>query len=204
MAKQSEPEGGNNVVILSKDTKYLPEKEEGKQESFSDSDYSSALICYQKHHHLSIPDFLTELSSSLSTEQYLDLEYDYFALFRRIWRLLSAIQTATLPLLQHHLDSTTVNMLSSTEGIPTIPSVITLIACDLRKALNMLALKNWSGADDGALRAAADVMRGFIDRALGRMKAGVEIDETRQALGEIESIRAVTGAVRVDGDVEDG
>ena len=65
------------------------------------------------------------------------------------------------------------------------------------------------------MRAAADVMSGFTeregaieaerhDRALGRMKAGVEIDkETRRALGEIESIRAVTGAVRVDEDVED-
>jgi hypothetical protein len=80
----------------------------------------------------------------------------------------------------------------------------------------MLALKNWGGADDGALKAAADVMRGFIDRegaveaerydrALEKMNADVEIDEeTRRALDEIESIRAVTGAVRVDGDAEDG
>jgi hypothetical protein len=216
VVKQSETEGENNAVVLSKGTKYLPEKEEDDQESLSDPDYSSALTRYQRHHHLSIPDFLTELSSGLSTEQHLDLEYDYFALFRRVWRLLSAIQTATLPLLQHYLDSTTVDMLSSTEGVPMIPGVIMLMACDPREAPNMLALKNWGGADDGALRAAADVMRGFIegegaveaerhDRALGRMNAGVEIDEeTRRALDDIESIRAVTGAVSVDGDAEDG
>jgi len=62
-----------------------------------------------------------------------------------------------------------------------IPGVIMLMACDPRKAPNMLAFKNWGGADDGALRAAADVMSGFIgregaieaerhDRAVGRMK----------------------------------
>ena len=218
VVKRSEPEGENNVVVLSKDTKYLSEKEKDDQESLSGPDYSSVQTRYQKHHHLSIQDFLTELSSGLSTEQHLDLEYDYFALFRRVWRLLSAIQTATLPLLQHHLDSTTVDMLSSTEGVPMIPGVIMLMACDPREAPNMLALKNWGEADDGALKAAADVMRGFIDRegaveaerydrALEKMNADVEIDEeTRRALDEIESIRAVTGAVRVDGDgdAEDG
>jgi hypothetical protein len=214
VVKQSEPEGENNVVVLSKNTQELPQKEDD-QESPPDPDNSTALTRYQKQHHLSIPDFLTELSSGLSTEQHLDLEYDYFALFRRVWRLLSAIQTATLPLLQHQLDSTTVEMLSSTEGVPMVPGVIMLMACDPREAPNMLALKDWGGADDGALRAAADVMRGFIeregaveaerhDRALGRMNAGVEIDEeTRRALDEIESIRAVTGAVRVDRDADD-
>jgi hypothetical protein len=214
MVGQSEPEGGSHVVALSKDTKALPEKED-EQENLSDPDYSSALTRYQKHHQLSIPDFLTELSSGLSTEQHLDLEYDYFAFFRRVWRLLSAIQTATIPLLQPYIDSTTGDMLSSTEGVPMVPGIIMLMACDPHEAPNMLALKNWGGADDGALRAAADVMRGFIeregaveaerhDRALERMNAGIEIDEeTRRALDEIESIRDMTGAVRVDSDEED-
>jgi len=43
VVKQSEPEGENNVVVLSKDSKYLLEKEEDEQESLSDPNYSSAL-----------------------------------------------------------------------------------------------------------------------------------------------------------------
>ena len=52
MAEKSEPEEGNNAVVLLKDTKELPEREDD-QEILSDPDYSSVLPRYQKHHQLS-------------------------------------------------------------------------------------------------------------------------------------------------------
>ena len=173
----------------------------------------SAIVRWQKHHQLSILDFLSELSEGLNDE-HLDLEYDYFGLFRRVWKLLEAIQTATMPLLQEMLDEHMTSMMASEEGVSMVPGVIMLMASDPRNALNLVVLKNWIGSDDSALKVVAHVMKDFMERegsveaerqgkVLEKRHAEPEIDaETKKALDEIESIRAVTGAVPIEDEYQ--
>jgi hypothetical protein len=216
LTQQSEPEEDEDAKALAKASGELPEKGDDQasnipddQEDHREAD-QSAIVRWHKHHQLSVLDFLTELSEGLNDE-HLDLQYDYFGLFRRVWQLLEAIQTATLPLLNEKLDETTAGMMATKEGAPMVPGLIMLMACDPRNAPNMIALKN-NGADDRALKAAADVMREFIERE-GSVEADRELEvrerinaepnideETRKALDEIQSIRAVIGAVPIEDD----
>ena len=191
------------------------EEEEGEEEDNREPD-QSAIVRWQKHRQLSILDFLTELSEGLNDED-LDLQYDYFALFRRVWRLLEAIQAATMPILHDMLDEHTASMMATKDGVSMIPGVIMLMASDPRNAPNLVVLKDWVGADDRALRIAADVVRDFVqkggegsveaerqDRVLRERRGRVEFDtETRKALDEIESIRVVLGAVQIEDGLED-
>ena len=198
---QDGEEGGQDAASTT------PNEEEEEQEEREPD--QAAIVRWQKHRQLSILDFLTELSEGLNNE-HLDLQYDYFALFRRVWRLLEAIQTATMPILNELLEEHTAGMMATKEGATMIPGIIMLTASDPRNAPNLVVLKNWIGSDDRALRVAADVMREFVqgegsveaqrqDEVLRERRARVEMDpETRKALDEIERIRVVLGAVHVE------
>ena len=212
-AKQAEP--GENESATDHTNGTAADAAEGKEEAeddnaSTDQDVNREAITRRWHalHQLSIQDFLTELSTGLHSE-HPSLSYDYFSFFRRVWSLLESIQAKTQLLLQERLDEYTIETLCTrTEGITMVPGVAMLMACDPRKAPNMLPLTNWQNADDTVLRAAAEVMREFVERegaveaereaeVLQRQQeAGGKFDEeTTRALDEIKSIRDVTGAV---------
>jgi hypothetical protein len=215
VTQQSRNKEDEDAKVPPRYSEELQEKEDGQASTTSDEQEDrrepdqSALVRWHKHHQLSIQDLLTELSDGLC-EEHLDLQYDYFGLFRRVWQLLEAIQSATMPLLEEKLDETTAGMMATREGVPMVPAMIMLMACDPREAPNIIALKNWLDADDGALKLAADLMKDFVERegsveaeregeVQARTHAEPNIDpETARALDEIKSIRAVTGAVPID------
>lgn len=134
----------------------------------------SAMVRWEKHRQLSIFQFLEELSEGLERES-LDLRFDCFSFHRRAYRLLEAIQDATTPMIHRALDAHTAAAVASEEGVPLVPGMIMHMACDPRNAPNMVALKNWIDADDSALKAAAEVMKKFIEEE-GSVEADREIE----------------------------
>ena len=178
-----------------------------KEEPGKPADHS-AHVRWKKHRQLSLFQFLEELSEGLNDE-FLHLQFDYFGFHCRTWRLLEAIQAAVLPILNKKLDDNVFAMAACADGVTIIPGIIMNLACDARNAPNMEALSGAMDTDDEALKAAADVMKEFIERegaveterqmeTLMQQQADHKIDaETRRALDAIESIRAATGAVPV-------
>lgn len=118
---------------------------------------------WKRHHKISIVCFLEEFKYALDAEQ-LDLEFDYFAFHRSTWGLLEEIQSAALPLIQSNLNEIVSTMANSEEGTTICPGLIMHMACDPRKAPNMIALKDWVRIDDTGLKAAAEIMGQFIER----------------------------------------
>jgi hypothetical protein len=109
----------------------------------------SAIVRWHKQRQLSIQEFLSELSKGLQGE-HLDFQYDLLrALSTRLAALGGHIGRHDAPLLEEKLDETTAGMMAAQEGVPMVPAMIMLMACDPRKAPNIIALKNWLDADDG-------------------------------------------------------
>lgn len=113
-----------------------------------------------------VDEFLDILRDSLEDEV-LDIQFDYFALFRSAMSLMLQLQQALIPLMYDELveitDDRVRKVVTTPEGaVCVIPHVAMLKACNPLEASNIMALKRVLIVDTRPLRAAGKVMRPWI------------------------------------------
>lgn len=130
--------------------------------------------------------FLTELASAVQDE-HLDLQFDYFSFHRQTRTLLEKIHGACIDYSRDWIQEERWDMLDGPEAPMLIPGIIMLAACDPKKAMNLYALKSDMLVDTRGLKAAAEIMKEFIDRE-GATYSNKELSmlDLRQKMGERE------------------
>jgi hypothetical protein len=157
--------------------------------------------------------FLYVLTAALEAE-HLDLQFDYFSFHRQTRLLLEQIHTACYDYGKTWIKEEMWEALAGPEGPFIMPGVIMLAASSPAKAQNLYALKDTAVIDTRGLKAAAAVMKEFIERE-GAVYSDKELSQLdlRQKMGEREhgddwettvdellANAGLTGAVgRVDG-----
>lgn len=141
------------------------EEEEG-EEYVSGNARSRTIERWEKEKTLPVDEFLDILRDSLEDEV-LDIQFDYFALFRSAMSLMLQLQQALIPLMYDELveitDDRVRKVVTTPEGaVCVIPHVAMLKACNPLEASNIMALKRVLIVDTRPLRAAGKVMRPWI------------------------------------------
>ena len=111
---------------------------------------------------LRLEDFVDYLAEALQLEatQY---QFDYFALHRRTWAMLKEVKEKIRPIVIKTFNDMIMKKYDSDFGVVMLPSIITVMACDITKSPNLFHVKRSVRVDVEPLKITAAEMERLID-----------------------------------------
>ncbi|KPI43928.1 uncharacterized protein AB675_6186 [Cyphellophora attinorum] len=165
-----------------------PNTDDDQEGSEDDADdiHDSTLMQWNDTRTVPSVGFLEELAAALQAE-HLDLQFDYFSFHRQTRSLLEQIHTACYDYGKDWIKEEFWEAMAGPEGAMMMPGVIMLAASSPAKSQNLYALKDVAVVDTRGLKAAAVVMKEFIERE-GAAYSEKELSQLdlRQKMGERE------------------
>ncbi|KAF7511437.1 hypothetical protein GJ744_004626 [Endocarpon pusillum] len=115
---------------------------------------------------LRLEDFVEYLAEALQLEatQY---QFDYFGLYRRVWALLKSIKEKIRPIVVKTFNEMIMKKYDSDSGVVMLPSIVTVMACDITKSPNLLHVKRSVSVDVEPLKITGSEMERFIEEGEG-------------------------------------